>query len=265
MPEKRLLLKILIVIILVVLGAVGYVVLRRGIIVPAPSPYDKVFQSQPQPVTVGPVIDEMVKGEKTIEPSGGTIKMKRGGQTITLEIPDGSLFSPEDVTVQAIKSINNLPEGARFIAGAKLEPDGLGLVKPATLTIQLPSSSVQDNLVAFAYERDGTSFHFLPSFGDGNVIEIPMTGFSGGGVIDIPGLIPIINPGTPEQTAKQLLADVLRRAGRKQQRELKRGEEKDIDPRLLQEARGILNTWYRVGVKADLKVAEKTMPGLMGR
>lgn len=257
MPKQMKFFPWLLVVLSVVVIVVGYLILNKvAVFWPAQSPYDKVFRSKPQPVSIRPVIDEEVKNEKTIEPNGGYIEVLAGGQKVSLEIPAGSLFSPEEVSIQTIKTINNLPEGTQFITGVKLEPDGLGLVKPATLIIHIPPSVNRDDLVAFAYEADGSFFHFLPSFGDGNSVEIPMTGFSGGGIIDVPGLIPVINPGTPEQTAKQLLADVLRRGAKKQERELKQGERKDLDPRLLAEAQGILNAWYRAGVMADLKIAQ---------
>lgn len=221
------------------------------------SPYDAVFRAEPQPRTVKPVTEAPSRQSASMSSAGGTLGLEGDKQKLSLVIPEHALLGPEDVALERLREIENLPEGARFVAGADLAPDGVGFTKAATLRVQLPRGAQTDNLVAFAYEESGNYFHYHPFFIQGDTVEIPLDGFSGGGVIEVVGTIPVINPGGPERTAKQLLADVLRRAKGKQVRQLKRGEEGDVDPRLLDEARGILNAWYRLGVKPDLRVAER--------
>lgn len=245
---------ILLILIILIVGAVGYFVLNKGTAAPS-SPYDKVFKSEPAPVAVVPVKAE-ISQSAVISEKGGTLTLG-DQQEMSLTLPEGALLSPEEITFQGLNSIDQLPEGSRFIAGAELTPDGLGFVKSSTLSIKLPTGTPTENLAAFAYEEGGQNFYFTPYSIEDGVAEIPIDGFSGGGIIDIPALIPIINPGTPEQTAKQLLADVLKRAGGKMLKEIKKGKEGQVDQKLLDEARGILNAWYQNGVKPDLKTAEK--------
>lgn len=247
---------ILVIFIILIAGAVGYFVFSRGVITPTvTTPYDKVFKSKPQPVAVNPVKSDASESA-LISEEGGTLTLKDQHE-LTLTLPKGALLSPEEISLQSLKTIDGLPEGSRFITGAELAPDGLGFVKSSTLSIKLPPGIPTENLAAFAYEEGGQNFYFQPYSIDGDTFEIPINGFSGGGIIDIPALIPIINPGTPEQTAKQLLADVLKRAGGKMLNEIKKGKEGQFDQKLLDEARGILNAWYQNGVKPDLKTAEK--------
>lgn len=257
MPYQKGSVPIPFILIILIVGVVGYFVLNKGI-TPSPTvttPYDKVFQSKPQIVKVSPVKGEVLKSQ-IISEKGGTLTIA-DKREITLNLPEGALLSPEEVILQPLKAVDQLPEGARFIAGAQLSPDGLGSVKSSTLTIKLPPGTPTENLVAYAYEEDGQSFYFQPYSIEDDTVEILIDGFSGGGIIDIPAMIPIINPGSPEKTAKQLLADVQRRAGGKMLNQIKRGEEESIDPKLLEEVRGILNAWYYQGIWPDLKVAEK--------
>lgn len=222
----------------------------------ATSGYEKVFRSRPKPVAVEPVKTQTSKTERVTE-KGGKVILK-DQQEYGLTVPEGALLSEEEIGMSSLEKIDGLPEGARLVAGVELEPEGLGFVKSAVLTIQLPTGTKTENLVAFAYEEGGKNFYFQPYSGlENGVAEIPVDGFSGGGIIDIPALIPVINPGTPEQTAKQLLADVQRRMGAKMMREIKKGGEGVVDPKLLNEARGILNAWYKEGVRVELNAAEK--------
>ena len=247
---------ILIVVVLAAVGAAAYFAFfKKAISLPSTGPYDKVFRLKPQPVAVTPVKTETSKSA-LIPEDGGTLALK-DQQEMILNVPKGALLSSEEIKLQALKTLEQLPEGYRFIAGAELTPDGLGFVKNSTLSIKLPSGTPTGNLVAFAYEEGGQNFYLQPYSIEEDIVEIPLSGFSGGGIIDIPALIPIINPGTPEQTAKQLLADVLKRAGGKMLSEIKKGKEGSVDPKLQDEARGILNAWYENGVKPDLKAAEK--------
>ena len=81
----------------------------------------------------------------SIPPGGGTLTLTDAkGNRFTLTLPSGALLNRETITMTAISSATGI-SGPGLIAGVQLEPEGLALLAPAMLKIevaaQLPAPS----------------------------------------------------------------------------------------------------------------------------
>jgi len=121
---------------------------------------------------VGPVeviLDEGgISGSGLVMPEeGGTIEaVASDGTRFILEIPEDALLGQEAVTVTVtpILDIEGLPENGNFIAGVRLEPDGLHLFKCAILTIEMPILPDPDDLFAICFNGPDGEFYCPPLY-----------------------------------------------------------------------------------------------------
>lgn len=154
-----------------------------------------------------------------ISTDGGTLSATSiDGTRFTLTIPPGALLSDEQITMTPVSSIDNLPLSGGLRAAVQLQPEGLRLQQPATLTVAtpvtLPSGSVK--AVGFSYHRSGEEFHLFPAAINGSTATIQLMHFSGYGVgagtdSDISNQQQR-TPASPEDQAQQNLAAGLERA-----------------------------------------------------
>lgn len=102
------------------------------------------------------------------------------GSSYQLEIPAGALLSDTDITMTVVESVSDSPLGDSddFRGGVLLEPAGLELYRPATLTI-IPSAAVDvEEEGPFTANSDGTDFHLFPLDPDPSAIRMHLPHFS---------------------------------------------------------------------------------------
>lgn len=159
---------------------------------------------------------------KRIGPAGGTISATAADGTVyRLRIPADALIAPEDITMVPVASVEGLPEGGRAVAAVQLEPDGLQLFQPATLTIRPAAEVPADERVGLGWFGLGQDAHSLATEGDDRV-ELSLLHFSGYGI----GAYPASHPGRLAlQRAASHQARLSSRVGALIEKERARGEE----------------------------------------
>jgi hypothetical protein len=114
------------------------------------------------------------------------------GVIFTLEIPTNALAEATEISMTPIATLEGLPNGAQVLGAVQLDPDGLLLFQPATLTIQFPDDLPAD-VDCFAYRGWGRDMHrVLGGKTTGRTVRLPVFSFSGHGV----GPIATISPGS---------------------------------------------------------------------
>ncbi|HEU6451667.1 MAG TPA: hypothetical protein VFT57_09630 [Gemmatimonadaceae bacterium] len=138
---------------------------------------------------------------KEITSRGGTVSATSSdGTRFELRIPEGALVYPERISVIPIASVHGLPLKGGSIAAVHLKPDGLRLMKPATLSIRPRAKVPVSEQVAFAYTGNGSDAYLYPLSPDPRRIEMPIFHFSGYGLGQAP-------PNDPGRKALQAAAD----------------------------------------------------------
>lgn len=107
----------------------------------------------------------------TIGPDGGEVSVTGSNEMVyTLSVPQGALMFEVPVTLKPISAIPDLPLSGGMDAAVMIEPSGIPLLVPATLTIFAPAdlalSSGELNL-GFAFTDDGEEFHLYPLVEEG--------------------------------------------------------------------------------------------------
>jgi hypothetical protein len=119
---------------------------------------------------------------QTIGAEGGSVTATAAnGTTYTLALPADALVGPTEVQVIPVTSVVGLGAGVKIVGGVQLEPEGLGLFKPATLTIT-PSSLSAKPTQAFGWYGAGQTIGRYSSTRTGTRLELRITHFSGEGV-----------------------------------------------------------------------------------
>lgn len=95
----------------------------------------------------------------------------------TLTVPAGAVAQTTTVTMTPVSKLGGLK--GRIAGAVQFEPDGLQLLKPVTLTIDVTSTS---GLEAFTYAGNGTDFHLYPVKIEGGKATVDLIHFSGYGV-----------------------------------------------------------------------------------
>jgi hypothetical protein len=112
--------------------------------------------------------------------AGGRVTASEAdGTRLTLDLPAGALPEETAITVTPVTAMNT-PAGVRLVGGAQFGPEGLGLSKAATLTIELPNRSV-GALDGFAWHGQGRNVHRYPVRASGRVLTLRVSHFSGVG------------------------------------------------------------------------------------
>jgi len=118
-----------------------------------------------------------------ITPDGGTITATSSDGTVyTLVIPAGALQKDTQIGMYPVKTITNLPSGAALSAAVHFTPEGLNLLAPAKLTIQVPSGTDTSKLIGFAYSGNGAGQQRYPALISGQTATISVLHFSGAGL-----------------------------------------------------------------------------------
>jgi len=135
------------------------------------------------PLNVTPTLDSSHAATHMFRAAlGGTLTTSGADGTVfTLTIPANALLSDESITMTPMLSVDGLPVSGGFVAGVQLEPDGLRLFRPATLTIQPPVPVPVDQQAPFSYHSSGQDFSFYP-LAMGSGITFNLVHFSGEGL-----------------------------------------------------------------------------------
>lgn len=134
--------------------------INRFVLLGAPD----IFQKPANPITVTPLLDSSHSVQVAVSSAEGGIITVTGtdGTIFTLAIPPNALLSDEVITMTPIVSIGNIPLSGGFAAGIDLQPQGLRLLVPATLTIASPTTAPPGQQWGFSYSASGTDFHIYP-------------------------------------------------------------------------------------------------------
>lgn len=116
------------------------------------------------PLTVSPSLDSSRTVSEVVPASGATLTISSANGTVySLEFPPDALFADTRITMTPVTSLAGAPLSGGLAGAVKLEPEGLTLNEPATLTITPagapPPLAQQTGLIA---EGDGESFHQYP-------------------------------------------------------------------------------------------------------
>jgi hypothetical protein len=121
-----------------------------------------------------------------IGPDGGSVRaLATTGTPVVLIVPPGALASDTTITLTPLLRIDNLPDGVNLLSGVQLSPDGLALLRPATVEIPALGEASSGNLFAFTWENDGMHPCRTPvtlSTDDTNLARISVFHFSGAGL-----------------------------------------------------------------------------------
>ncbi len=106
-----------------------------------------------------------------IGPEGGEVSVSgSNGVVYTLSVPQGALMFEVPVTLKPVSAIPDLPLSGGMDAAVMIEPEGIPLLAPATLTIFAPegfTGSTGELDLGFSFEGEGGEFHLYPLVEDG--------------------------------------------------------------------------------------------------
>jgi hypothetical protein len=124
------------------------------------------------------VADEAAAVSAPVGSEGVTI----GVGAMSLAIPAGAVPAGTEITATPLRSLQGSPFAGAPI-GLKLEPSGLVLLQPATLT--LPKPVGEGTLVGFGFNGDGGGFRIVPHRVVGETVELSVWHFSGAGAATV--------------------------------------------------------------------------------
>ena len=122
------------------------------------------------------VADESAAVSVPVGADGGTIAV----EGMSLAIPAGAVPEGTEITATPLRSLQGSPFSAAPV-GLKLEPSGLVLLRPATLTLPKPSGT--GTVVGFGFDGDGDELHLVPAKLAGDTVELKVWHFSGAGTL----------------------------------------------------------------------------------
>lgn len=101
----------------------------------------------------------------TLDAKGGTVVATGSdGTSFTLVVPPDALLVSQRISLTPVQTIVGLPYHGGLSAAVHLEPDGLTLFKPATLTIRgNKPAPARYGQIGFEYQGSGTGLHFYPT------------------------------------------------------------------------------------------------------
>lgn len=132
--------------------------------------------------SVRPVRDTSRSVTAELDQTGGSIVAHGAdGTTFILDFPPYSLGGLQTITMTPVSQIDNLPHSGGLVGGVELEPEGLRLLAPATLTIEPSTPAPTDRAIGYAYRRGGEDLIMYPRTFEPGVIALPILRFSGYG------------------------------------------------------------------------------------
>lgn len=159
-----------------------------------PTPPGAVFPQTPNPWA--PVSSTLDTGRAVsgyaLETEDQTITTAAADGTVfTLAVPAGAIFGAEKITLTPVTAVTGTPFAEGLSTAVQIEPHGLMLLEPATLTITRPAdagglgaTSAQSPVL---FHDGGTDLHSYPVLAplpedDTNTVRLALTHFSTAGV-----------------------------------------------------------------------------------
>jgi hypothetical protein len=141
--------------------------------------------STANPLTIAVTPDTALAVTQTIPAEGGVLSVTApNGTHFTLAIPANALLSEEEIVMTPLKSASGLPLSGGLVAGVQLAPEGLRLMRPATLAIEgAPDIDPQLQAIGFGYHGNGSEFHLRPLTQGHNRFSLEVMHFSGYGIV----------------------------------------------------------------------------------
>jgi hypothetical protein len=233
----------------------------RSVRVTAADPDVPDFPLVPDPVSATSIEEEPGRAvTRLLDPEvpaslGPITATASDGTTYSLVVPAKALLSAEQITLTPIADADLPLLSNGFIAGVRLEPEGLLLQAPARLTIKSPDAGPLAQQTAYVFHEEGEDFHHyppaVPAAGDGpNTVRLELAHFSvagvGGGTDADRAALAAHPPVRDVAQAAATVAEILRQA---------RESGGDSGP-ALDQARGVLEAYYWDVVDGDLAAAE---------
>ena len=135
--------------------------------------------------SVRPVPDPGLAVSADLDFAGGSVAAAGADGTVfILDLPVNALSGPQTVTLTPVSRIDQFPFSSGPVAGVEIEPAGLKLLVPATLTIRPPSSPPPERTLPYSYARAGEDFILYPRDRDTSSLHLPLMTFGGYGVAE---------------------------------------------------------------------------------
>ena len=99
------------------------------------------------------------------------------GIKYTLIIPEDALLYDKEITLTPVISMIGLSLSSGMLGAIQIDPDGLQLLKPATLIIDFPFV-IPSYLAGFSFNKNGEGFQLLPIERNNTQVIFEITPFS---------------------------------------------------------------------------------------
>ncbi|HAE58629.1 MAG TPA: hypothetical protein DCG54_03740 [Anaerolineae bacterium] len=119
---------------------------------------------QPNPLQVLAEFDDAAAVSKRIGPSGGSISLEEAGVLYELTLPPGALDADTEISLVPVADLSDWPLDGNMIGVVGIEPEGLALNLPVSLTIT-PQAGLSDSglvRVGFSFDGYGSEFALSP-------------------------------------------------------------------------------------------------------
>ncbi len=150
-------------------GILQVVVMQRalvgGFLLPGINPVCDAAQG----TSVTPSFDPNFSVGANIGPLGGVLVTEDAlGTQYTLSLPVDAIAEPDGFLIRMtpITSLAGYPGSGDFIAGVKLEPEGLVLLESGLLSFRIAAALDLENVLGFSASGDGEGLYFVPGIGD---------------------------------------------------------------------------------------------------
>lgn len=135
------------------------------------------------PVRVLPVLDAARAVTAALGPGGGSVSaVAANGTTFRLDVPAGSVREATQITLTPLSSPTTAKWFGTLVGGVQLAPEGLLLMRGATLTVTPKGRVPASRWVPVGFTGQGEDVHLVPVGRNRAAIEIPLAHFSGFGV-----------------------------------------------------------------------------------
>lgn len=116
----------------------------------------------------------------TITTDGGKITATgKNGIVYTLNVPPDAVERPTRIAMYPVLQVSNLGQGGPAVGGVNFAPNGLQLIVPATLTIQLPPSIDPLDALPITYTGNADTLNRDMGAINGHTITLKVYHFSG--------------------------------------------------------------------------------------
>jgi hypothetical protein len=141
--------------------------------------------AKPSPRSVTVVTDAGHAASRLVTTDGGGTVTATGadGSTYALTLPAGALASDETITLTPVLTLHGLKAGTPA-AGVQIAPDGLALIKPATLTITPAHPVPVADQIGYFWHGAGRESGLYPPSTDPKSFALSLNHFSGYELVD---------------------------------------------------------------------------------